>query len=448
MEKIFAKSVLLDDGWHEDVTITHEGGRITHINDHTGVTGAHKKYDVIVPGMPNLHSHAFQRAMAGFAERRGKSTDSFWSWRTEMYRLALTMTPDDVETVASLLYMEMLEAGFTRVGEFHYLHHDQNGGFYDDIGEMAGRIAQAAQKTGINLTLLPVFYAHSGFGGGMPSDGQKRFINSVDSFDNLLQSAAKHISGLDNANMGIAPHSLRAVTMDELHKIIPLAQSGPIHIHIAEQIKEVEDCIAHTGKRPVEWLLENIAIDNQWCFIHATHMTDVETVAMAKSGAVAGLCPITEANLGDGIFNALTFIEHDGAYGIGSDSNVLISVSQELRQFEYSIRLKERIRNAIAGPETSNGRVLFDRAIRGGAQALQADTAITVGKSADFVALSLKHQDWIRDDTILDSWIFADNLAIDSVWVNGREVVKEGNHIARPQLEQQFNKTMNGLFSK
>lgn len=447
MQKILAHALLTDDGWHRDIVLSHNNSKITGLENDSGGQTYDCTVDVLVAGMPNLHSHAFQRAMAGFAERRGATPDSFWSWRKEMYRLALSMTPQQVEAVAARLYMEMLEAGFTRVGEFHYLHHDENGKPYADIGEMAGRIAAAAAQTGINLTLLPVFYAHAGFGGKPADDGQKRFINTAENFARLLESCQMHLAPLANAVLGLAPHSLRAVTQQELADILPLAKQAPVHIHIAEQNKEVEDCIAATGQRPVEWLLDHAPVDERWCLIHATHMTETETIRMAKSGAVAGLCPITEANLGDGIFNALPYLAHNGAYGIGSDSNICIAVNEELRQFEYSVRLNTQMRNAVARPGSSNGRILFDGALAGGAQALGADSPLAVGSSADFVALNLQEQDWIKQDAILDSWIFTGNIAVDSVWVAGRQVVHNGRHKARDTINKHFATAMRQLFA-
>ncbi|UXM96584.1 formimidoylglutamate deiminase (plasmid) [Bartonella sp. HY329] len=449
MQKIFADSALIAKGWQKNVAISIENGSITAIDENAydvnpQQTGAH--YKVLVSGMPNLHSHAFQRAMAGYTERRGATPDSFWSWRNEMYRLALAMNPDEVEAVASQLYIEMLEAGFTRVGEFHYLHHDIDGKPYSDIGEMAGRICNAAQKSGIHLTLLPVFYAHAGFGGQTPVDGQKRFINDTASFAKLVQSCRSHAKNLEKSIVGIAPHSLRAATEDELKEILPLADGNPIHIHIAEQLKEVDDCVAWSGERPVEWLLNRFKVNENWCLIHATHLTEDETVNIAKSGAIAGLCPLTEGNLGDGIFNALPFMEHGGRFGIGSDSNVNISVADELSQFEYSVRLKTHMRNAIAKPLGSNGRHLFDEAVKGGDQALRSQSAIKCGNSADFVALDLKGQDWIKEDAILDNWIFARTVDVKSTWVNGVEVVRDGKHIARDEIFKTYSKTMNKLF--
>ncbi|WP_292274058.1 formimidoylglutamate deiminase, partial [Mesorhizobium sp.] len=372
MTAIFAEQALLPGGWRGNVRIAFDGGRISEVEAGSSAHAGDERHAIVLPGMPNLHSHAFQRGMAGLAELRGPSADSFWSWREVMYRFALSMTPDQVEAVAAQLYVEMLEAGFSRVGEFHYLHHDRDGQPYANIAEMAERIAAAAADTGIGLTLLPVFYAHSAFGGAAPNEGQRRFINDVGRFERLLEKTREGVRSLEQAVVGVAPHSLRAATPDELNAVAAMAPNGPIHIHVAEQVKEIEDCIAWSGKRPVELLLGHAEVDRRWCLIHATHMTEAETIAMAKSGAVAGLCPVTEANLGDGTFAAPSFIEHGGRFGIGSDSNVLIGLPDELRQLEYSQRLAHRARNVLARAGGSTGRALFDAALDGGSIALGA----------------------------------------------------------------------------
>jgi len=444
MTVIFAEQALLPGGWQTDVRLTVEAGRIARVEPDAAPQASDERHAIVLAGMPNLHSHAFQRGMAGLAETRGPSADSFWSWREVMYRFALSMTPEQVEAVAAQLYVEMLEAGFSRVGEFHYLHHDLDGQHYADIAEMASRIAAAAHATGIGLTLLPVFYAHSGFGGTAPNDGQRRFINDLDSFARLLEGARTAVKDLPGAIVGVAPHSLRAVTPEELATVTALTD-GPTHIHIAEQVKEVEDCIAWSGARPVEWLLDHAPVDARWCLIHATHMTDAETVAMAKSGAIAGLCPITEANLGDGTFAAPLFIEQGGRFGIGSDSNVLIGLPDELRQLEYSQRLLHRQRNVLAVPGGSNGRALFDGALAGGAVALGTGPAgLAPGAPADFVSLDAGNPSLAgkSGDRILDAWIFANGTRIDSVWVGGRKLVAGGRHFKREAIAENFRKVM------
>jgi formimidoylglutamate deiminase len=367
-----------------------------------------------------------------------------------MYRFALEMTPEDTEAVATLLYAEMLEQGFTRVGEFHYLHHNHDGAPYANPAEMATRIARAAEITGIGLTLLPSFYAHGSFGGAAPHAGQRRFICSVDQFARLMAAAKMAIRDLPGANIGIAPHSLRAVTPEELAAIAPLAEGGPVHIHAAEQVREVEECIAWSGRRPVEWLLEHAPVDRRWCLIHATHTTATEIAALAASGAVAGLCPITEASLGDGIFPTREFVDAGGRFGIGTDSNVLVGVADELRQLEYGQRLKHRERNVLSGgPGISTGRALFDAALAGGAQALaQPVVGLQPGARADIVTLDTTHPSLAGRgrDTVLDGWIFAAGSgAVDCVWAGGNKVVDGGRHRLRQSARDKFNAAVRRL---
>ncbi|MER8981697.1 formimidoylglutamate deiminase [Mesorhizobium sp. M0870] len=448
MAAIFAEQALLPNGWRDNVRITLAGGRITAVQPGAAATADDERHAILLPGMPNLHSHAFQRGMAGLAELRGPSADSFWSWREVMYRFALSMTPNQVEAVAAQLYVELLEAGFSRVGEFHYLHHDRDGKPYANLAEMAERIAAAAGETGIGLTLLPVFYAHSSFGGAVPNEGQRRFINDVNRFSRLVEKCRESVRALNQAVVGVAPHSLRAATPEELIEVTAIAPDGPIHIHIAEQVKEVEDCLAWSGARPVEFLLGHAKVDKRWCLIHATHMTDAETVAMARSGAIAGLCPITEANLGDGTFAAPLFRDHGGRFGVGSDSNVLIGLPDELRQLEYSQRLARRARNVLAVAGGSTGRALFDAALDGGSVALGAGaSAIAAGASADLVSLDPKNPSLAgkTGDAILDAWIFANGSKVDCVWVHGLKQVSGGRHVKREAIAGRFRSVMTAL---
>ena len=443
MASLHFKSALLPSGWADDVQVVVTNGIIASVTP--GVTPAphDERHRLAISGIASLHSHAFQRGMAGLAEVSGNSTDTFWTWRETMYRFALSMSPDDIAAVATLLYVEMLERGFTRVGEFHYLHHDRDGGLYSDIAEMATRIAQAAEASGIGLTLLPSFYAHGGFGGAPPHDGQRRFICTVDQFAKLLAASRKAIGALTGATIGVAPHSLRAVAPDEFGAIMPLAGNGPVHIHAAEQVKEVEDCLAWSGERPVAWLLDHADVDPRWCLIHATHMTASETSALAARGAIAGLCPITEASLGDGIFPARDYLRTGGRFGIGTDSNVLVGITDELRQLEYGQRLAHRERNVLAGgPGISTGRRLFDGALAGGAQALaQPVVGLQAGSRADIITLDMTHPSLAgrRADAVLDGWIFAARSdAIDCVWAGGNKVVSNGRHHLRERARSAF----------
>ena len=450
MSTLHFRSALLPSGWADDVQVMMADGTITKVATDVAPAAGEERHSLAIPGIASLHSHAFQRGMAGLAETRGDSADTFWTWRETMYRFALEMTPEDNEAVATLLYVEMLERGYTRVGEFHYLHHDRDGTPYANPAEMATRTVRAAGTAGIGLTLLPSFYAHGSFGGAAPNPGQRRFICSVDQFAWLMTATRTAVRALPGANVGLAPHSLRAVTPDELAAIVPLAEFGPVHIHAAEQIKEVEDCVAWSGRRPVEWLLEHAPIDPHWCLIHATHMTTTETAALAGSGAVAGLCPVTEASLGDGIFPAREFLGAGGRFGIGTDSNVLVGVTDELRQLEYGQRLKHRERNVLSGgPGVSTGRVLFDTALAGGARALaQPSVGIQEGARADIVSLDVTHPSIAerRGDAVLDGWIFAAGAnALDCVWAGGNKVVEGGHHRLRDKARDAFNLTVRRL---
>lgn len=450
MSRLHFASALLPSGWANDVQVVITAGAIAAVTPDVAPSAGDERHAIALPGLASLHSHAFQRGMAGLAELRGDSTDTFWTWRETMYRFALAMSPDDVAAVATLLYVEMLEQGFSRVGEFHYLHHDRDGSHYADPAEMAARIAEAAEASSIGLTLLPSFYAHGSFGGAAPHDGQRRFVCSVDHFTKLMAASRKAIANLPGANIGIAPHSLRAVAPDELAAIIPLAEGGPVHIHAAEQVKEVEDCLAWSGRRPVQWLLEHAPVDQRWCLIHATHTTSDEVSAFAKTGAVAGLCPMTEASLGDGIFPARDFLDAGGLFGVGTDSNVLVGVADELRQLEYGQRLKHRARNVLSGGAgRSTGRTLFDDALAGGARALaQPITGLTPGARADIVTLDTAHPSLAgrARDAVIDGWIFAaGNGAIDCVWAGGNKVVESGRHQLRQAARERFNASVRRL---
>ena len=435
--------------WAHDVRLTVADGRIARIESGARPEAGDLRHACLVPGIPNLHSHAFQRGMAGLAEQRGNSDDSFWTWREVMYRFLDRMTPEDLNAIAALAAMEMLESGFTRLGEFHYLHHDAGGHAYADPARMCAAIAEAAAETGIALTLLPVFYAHSGFGGLAPSPGQRRFLHDLDGFARLLDGARAAVAGLDEAVVGLAPHSLRAVCPDELMHLQAMAGQGPIHIHIAEQAKEVEDCLAWSGQRPVEWLLDHAQVDRRWCMVHATHMTHEETTRLALSGAVAGLCPVTEANLGDGLFPMADWLAAGGSYGIGSDSNVLIDATEEMRLLEYGQRLFTRRRNLLADAATaSSGEAIWRAALNGGGQALGVEGGLKQGNAFDAVSLDLDHPSLCArgPDRVLDGLVFASGRAgIDCVWRFGKQVVSSGRHHARDGIVRRYRKTLDRL---
>jgi formiminoglutamate deiminase len=336
------------------------------------------------------------------------------------------------------------------VGEFHYIHHDVSGAPYNNLAELAERIATAAEAAGIGLTLLPVFYAHAGFGGRAPDPAQRRFINDVERFARLLEATRRAVAGQQGAIVGVAPHSLRAATPAELDAVVALAGDGPIHLHIAEQTREVDDCIAWSGQRPLQWLFDHADVDRRWCLVHATQALPEEIRAMAASGAVAGLCPITEANLGDGTFQAPDYLAQHGVFGIGTDSNVLIGVSDELRQLEYSQRLARQVRNAVTSEASlSTGRALFDGALKGGSQALGIkEVGLVEGASADIVALDADNAALAarEGDAILDSLVFAARRSpVEAVWVRGQRLVSDGRHYAHEAIASRYRATLQRL---
>ena len=445
---LWFETALLPQGWAQHVRLNVDSNSIAKIDVATEAAAGDERHAIGLPGLCNVHSHGFQRGMAGLAEIRGPEGDNFWTWREVMYRFLDRLDPGQVEAITALAFMEMLETGFTRVGEFHYLHHAPDGTPYANIGELAERIVAAANATGIGLTLLPVFYAHSNFGGAPPAAGQRRFINSVDQFARLMEASRNAVSGLGDAVLGVAPHSLRAVTPEELSAAAALTDGGPIHIHAAEQTKEVDDCVAWSGQRPVEWLLDHADVDARWCLVHATHMTPEETRALAGSGAVAGLCPITEGNLGDGIFPAQHYLAENGRIGIGTDSNVQIDPAAELRALEYSQRLATRSRNVLSEAEgLSTGRTLFEAVLSGGVQALgQRQSGIREGAPADLLSLDASHPAFYgrENDALLDSWIFAGGR-VDCVWRAGRKVVERGRHVAHDRIVPAYRRAIESV---
>jgi formiminoglutamate deiminase len=446
----FFDHVLLPGGWASDVRIDVADGTIANVVPETQRNDAEHIAGIAIPGLPNLHCHGFQKGMAGLAERRGPSNDNFWTWREVMYRFLGALTPDDVQAITAYAYMEMLEAGFTAVGEFHYLHHDVDGRPYADIAELTARIAAAGGEAGIGLTLLPSFYAYGGFGGAAPTAGQRRFVNDPDAFLKIFDRA--HViaaSGPDTA-VGIAPHSLRAVTPETLRVVLDAVPSGPVHIHAAEQNREVDESVATLGLRPVEWLVTHCAIDRRWCLVHATHMTESETQELAASGAVAGLCPLTEANLGDGVFEADRYMAARGCFGIGTDSNIELDAAAELRQLEYNQRLRHRARNVLAHREgESIARRIYADALAGGAQALgRAIGSIEPGRRADIVVLDGEHPDLSgsRGDLWLDKYTFvAGRRLVKTVMVGGERMVEDGIHRSHTQTTARYRKVVKRL---
>jgi formimidoylglutamate deiminase len=389
--------------------------------------------------------------MAGMTERRGPDPrDTFWTWRQLMYRFLDQLTPEQVQAIAALVQMEMLETGYATNVEFHYLHHQPGGVPYDSLSEMAQRVAAAALQTGIGLTLLPVQYQFGGCDRSGLGAGQIRFGNDPEQYLRLLEESNAALSALPGDTvLGVAPHSLRAVAPEDLKRAATLVPNGPVHLHLAEQIKEVEEVQSAWRARPVEWLLHNVDVDPRWCLIHCTQMEPHETTGLAATGAVAGLCPITESSLGDGIFDGVRWLDTGGKIAVGSDSNIRISLSEELRTLDYSQRLRDRSRAALATPEASTGRRLFDAICAGGAQAAgRATGAIAVGQWADLMTLDADHFDLEghRDDMLLDTWIFAgDDRMVRDVWTAGRHMVKQGRHIARDAIVAAYRKALSPL---
>ena len=444
-------SAWLPEGWRREVRVAVRAGMITEVLHGSAAAAEDVRLSRVVPGLPNLHSHAFQRAMAGLAERRGPSgADDFWSWREVMYRFLGRIEPDDLEAIAAYAYVDLLEAGFTSVGEFHYLHRSTQGALYQNPAELALRHAAAADSTGIGLTLLPVFYESSQFGGAPPTAGQRRFITDRGEFARIVERVRAAVPPSGARNCGIAPHSLRAVSAAQLALLLGEHPHGPVHIHAAEQVKEVEDCLAFTGQRPVEWLLAHAGLDERWCVVHATHLTDREITGLARSGAVAGLCPITEANLGDGVFPARAFCDAQGRWGIGTDSHIRLDAAGELRQLEYSQRLVHRRRNVLArADQASSGTSLLEAALRGGAQALALPVgAIAAGCRADFLELDEAHPDLAGrgPELTLDTWVFAVGRSlIRQVIAGGQTVVEHGRHRHRDRIEAAYRRVLGRL---
>jgi formimidoylglutamate deiminase len=439
---LFAAEALLPDGWARHVLLTwDDAGRLTGVEpDSLPDADVPRAVGPVLPGMPNLHSHAFQRGFAGLTEFRATLADSFWSWRELMYRFALRMTPEALEAIATQLYIEMLAAGYTTVCEFHYVHHQQDGQPYADATEMMQALMRAAQAAGIGLTLLPVLYQAGGFGGKPAQPDQRRFLSETNAMLRLVDRLGQQCRadpGM-NARVGLAPHSLRAVTPDALREAVAglhvLDATAPVHIHVAEQMREVEDCIAWSGQRPIAWLLDNMPVDRRWCVIHATHMVESETLGLARSGATAGICPTTEGNLGDGFFDAERYLDAGGAWGIGSDSNASISVTEELRFFEYGQRLLLQRRNVLASaaqPQVSER--LYLGAVAGGAQASARPVGgLIVGQQADFVVLDGASAGLagLPAPQALGAHVFSQRGAPDiaAVWTAGRQRVVGGRH--------------------
>jgi formimidoylglutamate deiminase len=455
IRKLRFETALLPEGWASDVVVAVDAaGLITAVTANSDDTAVARIAGAAIPAVPNVHSHAHQRAMIGLAERSGPSNDSFWTWRETMYAFAHTMEPEDLEAVAAQLYVETLKSGSSVIGEFQYLHNQRDGTPYYEPAEMSLRCLQAARRAGIAITMLPTLYTFGGFGGERPGQGQRRFINGAESFLRIIGALVKAGEGRPLERVGMSPHSLRAVTAELLDEVLQgldaMVANAPVHIHVAEQTKEVEDCLAWCSRRPVQYLLENLPVSSRWCAIHATHMSGTEIAALANSGAVAGLCPTTEANLGDGTFPAPSYLAQGGAIAIGSDSHICVSPAEDLRQLEYSQRLLYRARTVLAGgPHRSTGRRLFDAVLAGGAQAMnQPVGAIAPGRRCDIAVLDTDHPALYgrAGDEIIDAWIFsAGTSAVRHMLVAGEAVVSDRRHRHEEEIGARFRAAIDRL---
>lgn len=454
MSDLFLDHALLPGGWARDVRISVDpAGWIVSVEEETSPRGATHRPGYAVPGVPNVHSHAFQRALAGLAERGSPDGDSFWGWRKRMYGFLETLTPTDVGAIAAQLFAELLRHGFTSIAEFHYLRNAPDGHAYDDPVEMARRIVEAASEVGMGLTILPTVYRASDFGGQSPTRAQRRFVASIEDFVGDVA-----VLGADlrrgEARVGLALHSLRAVPADELEVVVSAARSMdpalPIHIHVAEQIREVEGCLRWSGARPVEWLLDHIDVDEHWSLVHATHVTDTEVRGIAESGAVVALCPTTEANLGDGIFPLSALQEARGRFAIGTDAHVGRCPAEELRTLEYGQRLITHTRNVAAGPhDRSTGRQLLEAVWAGGRGACGRRIGrLAPGFRADVVVLDADSPLLVgrTDDEVLDSWLFGGGpTPVRDVVVGGRVVVEDGVHLLEEPVFRAFRAVVERL---
>jgi formimidoylglutamate deiminase len=441
-QALFAEHAYLPDGWRRNVLLEWNApGTLTTVTPDMPATpaGVRQAAGPVLPGMPNVHSHAFQRAMAGLTEYRAAggagATDNFWSWRDLMYRFAERITPEGLASVAQWLYIEMLKAGYTSVCEFHYVHHAQDGGRYANCAELAQRVVDAASASGIGMTMLPVLYQYSGFGSRPPRDDQRRFINTPQSLLDLLGTLRAARPESAALRYGVAPHSLRAVSAESLRALLGgIDADAPVHIHIAEQTAEVDACVETEGARPVQWLLDRFDVDSRWCLVHATHVDANETLALAKSGAVAGLCLTTEANLGDGIFPAQDYLDARGRIGVGSDSHIGVDWRAELRLLEYGQRLTRRQRNVLASAQATHvADRLFDAALDGGARATgRAIGALQAGRRADWLVLDPDHPSIAEHPSAawLSGVVFCEHgdMPIRDVYTGGEQVVDNRRH--------------------
>jgi len=449
---LFAAAALLESGWARNVRFEWDERGVLTAALPGGMAGnAQVAKGPVLPGMPNAHSHAFQRAMAGLAEVRGHQTDDFWTWREAMYRLAANLTPDDVEAIALQLYVELVKHGYTAVAEFHYLHHGPHGTPYDDPAEPSLRIVAAAADAGIGLTLLPVLYAYGGFDHRALDAVQRRFAGNAESIGKLLQRLSAGPFRDPSLRLGVAPHSARAVDAAMLADVIAalrsVAPEGPIHMHVSEQAAEVRECVAALGVTPGRWLMDNAAVDRRWCLIHGTHLTPEELRRLRSAGAVIGLCPTTEADLGDGIFPFDVHFASGGRFAVGGDSHVSVSPFAELRALEYGQRLALQARNVSAmrgRPDVAAN--LWAGAAQGGTLALGEDAGcFSAGGRADFVVLDGSDLDFeeLEAPAMLSVAMFSgERNRVRDVFVRGKAVVTDGRHVREEHAAAGFRKAV------
>ena len=457
MMTYYAEHALLPDGWATRVRLDVDAnGWISKVVANADAESAERLAGPLLPGMPNLHSHAFQRAMAGLGEVRGSPDDDFWSWRELMYKFAGRITPQQSMAVARHLYIEMLKSGYTAVAEFHYVHNDPTGQPYANPAEMSLAHVAAASEAGIAITMLPVLYSNGNFGAAPLGPRQQRFRTGPEDILATVRAVRKAAAGHADLNCGVAPHSLRAAGLDGLRDLLTgleaIDASAPIHIHIAEQTREVDDSLAFSGQRPVEWLFEHLPVDHRWCLVHATHLNNNEMLALARSGAIAGLCPTTEGNLGDGIFPLPDYRAAGGRYGIGSDSHVSRNPLEELRLLEYVQRLVLRKRNLVVGNVSAAvGTTLWLEAAAGGAQAMGRKMgALAAGQRADFVVLDGEQPDIAgkSGDMIANAAIFSGTQGlVRDVMVGGRWQVRDGRHALEDSASRDYGKAVKALLA-
>ena len=447
---LFARNAWLEQGWAQNVRLEwNDQGNLTLVQPDATPHRHEQVEQFVVPGMVNLHSHAFQRAMAGMTEIAGNGPDSFWTWRDLMYRFALAINPEQIEAVAAQLYSECLRHGYTSVCEFHYLHRAPDGAFYRNMAETAERVIAAARHTGMGMTMLPVLYSYADFNQKALSHEQRRFATSPEQVLQLVQLLESSRNG--QTEIGVAPHSLRAASTQQINELISALPAGrPVHIHIAEQQKEVDSCLAFSGQRPVQLLFDTQDVNHRWCLVHATHLTATEVSQIAGSKAVAGICTTTEGNLGDGFFALPDYIEQQGRFGIGSDSHVSHSPVEELRWLEYGQRLRAQRRNmSSADGQRRIGDFLWKASLQGGAQASGRPVgSLAAGKRADLLVLDADHPNLhgIACEELLNSWIFSgnDNLVRD-VLTAGQWRVKQGRHQRQDEIQHNFKQAMQQL---